>query len=164
MNKLVAVGLAAVLVGSAQEKGLELDLQNGENVVAARLEGTWTARADLNLRLWGRDLGNQEITVSIDRKAIPEDVLKKLAARGRHNLTAYAIGRIKVGGQEHPFLLTGLHGNPHVVWFRERGGDPFGDAESFNVMISPAKEPKHDLLLVGGDFNNQPFSAYGRSK
>jgi hypothetical protein len=34
--------------------------------------------------------------------------------------------------------------------------------ESFNVMIARAKEPANDLLFIGGDFNNQPFSAFKR--
>jgi hypothetical protein len=37
-----------------------------------------------------------------------------------------------------------------------------GDAESFNVMLAVAKESANDLLFIGGDFNNQPFSAYER--
>jgi hypothetical protein len=45
---------------------------------------------------------------------------------------------------------------------RERNGDPHGDGESFNVMLARGKEEQQDLLFVGGDSNNQPFSAYRR--
>ena len=73
-------------------------------------------------------------------------------------------GYLEMSGAKHPFILTTFQGNPHVFYFRERGGDPYGDSESFNVMLAPAKERKNDLLFVGGDFNNQPFVAYARSE
>ena len=65
-------------------------------------------------------------------------------------------------GTVHPFLLIAVHGNPHVLYFRERDGDPMGDGESFNLVLAPAREPASDLLFIGGDFNNQPFAAYDR--
>jgi len=37
-----------------------------------------------------------------------------------------------------------------------------GDAESFNVMLAPARDRRNDLLFIGGDFNNQPFAAFER--
>jgi hypothetical protein len=64
----------------------------------------------------------------------------------------------------HAFILIEMKGNPHVVYFRERDGDPLGDAESFNVMLAVAKDKPSDLLFIGGDFNNQPFTAYERSE
>jgi len=66
--------------------------------------------------------------------------------------------------REHVFILIEHRGNPHVVWFRERGGDPLRDTESFNVMLAVGRERQNDLLFIGGDFNNQPFSAYTRVK
>lgn len=72
-------------------------------------------------------------------------------------------GYMEMGGTKHPFILATFHGNPHIFYFRERGGDPFGDSESFNVMLAPAKDRKNDLLFIGGDFNNQPFRAYARA-
>jgi hypothetical protein len=47
---------------------------------------------------------------------------------------------------------------------RPVGGDPLGDAESFNVMLAVARDGTNDLLFIGGDFNNQPFAAYRRVK
>ena len=37
-----------------------------------------------------------------------------------------------------------------------------GDAESFNLILAPAKDKANDLLFIGGDFNNEPFVAYQR--
>jgi hypothetical protein len=164
MKTLPLAGLAMVLLGAAQEPGIDLDLKNTKNMLAARLEGTWKPRPDLNRRLTGDESRAGELVVVFDAKAVPEPVLRKFGARAKVKLTVYAIGRITLRSQERPFLLTALHGNPHLLWFRERNGDPFGDAESFNLMIAPGKAATEDLLLVGGDFNNQPFSAYGRAK
>lgn len=164
MKTMTAAGLALLLLGAAQEPGVDLDLKNPDNLVARRLEGTWTQREDLTLKLQGTDLAERDVsfTVTVDPQAVPDRILKKLGSKLK--LTVYLMGRIKLKDQEHPFILAGLHGNPHVIWFRERNGDPLGDAESFNLMIAPGKTPKEDLLFVGGDFNNQPFSAFGRAK
>jgi hypothetical protein len=66
--------------------------------------------------------------------------------------------------KDYPFILTQLFGSPHIVYFRERDGDPMGDSESFNVMLAPAENKTNDLLFIGGDFNNQPFKAYERKQ
>ena len=164
MNKLIVAGVATLLLGAAGPQGIDLDLKNSQNIVAMRLEGTWKARADLTLRLHGKEPGIQEITFAIERASVPENVFKKLGGAARSSVTVYAIGRMKLRAVDHPFLLIGLHGNPHLLYFRERNGDPFGDTESFNLMIAPGKEPKEDVLLAGGDFNNQPFSAFTRAR
>ncbi len=67
------------------------------------------------------------------------------------------------GGRRSPFVLTARSGNPHLVYFRPRGGDPLGDAESFNIALVRARTPAADLLFIGGDFNNQRFVAYRRA-
>ena len=64
--------------------------------------------------------------------------------------------------KEHPFVLIEMNGNPHLVYFRERDGDPYGDAESFILSIAPGHASAADLLFIGGDFNNQPFDAWHR--
>jgi hypothetical protein len=69
---------------------------------------------------------------------------------------------VSLMGTDYPFILLNLSGNMTVLWFRERGGDPMGDGESFFVQLAPASEPEQDILLIGGDFNNQPFSALSR--
>ncbi len=67
-------------------------------------------------------------------------------------------------GKDYPFILIELFGNPHIVYFREREGDPMGDTESFNVMPASAKDKPNDLLFIGGDFSREPFAAYERKQ
>lgn len=64
--------------------------------------------------------------------------------------------------ETHPFALVELSGNPHIIFWREKDGDMFGDVESFNVMMARAEEEANDLFFWGGDFNNQPFVAFKR--
>lgn len=167
---IAALGLAALGSVTVQDRQIDLDLTNKENVVASCLAGTWKYHADLTQKLGGDRAGVEgagdakTFTFTMDRTAIPDEELKKLAGRVKVKLTAYAIGRMKMRDQEYPFLLTTLHGNPHVLYFRERKGDPFGDAESFNVMAAKGRDAASDLLFLGGDFNNQPFSALERVK
>ena len=80
------------------------------------------------------------------------------------SFTVYAVGRIEgLRDEEVPFFLTVLYGSPRVIWFRERNKNPFGDAESFNVMLAVGTETENDVMFRGGDFNNQSFTAYERA-
>jgi len=139
-----------------------------ENVVASRLEGRWRVHAELTERLTGRP-GERKRTKEYEFKSDPA-VVEKIPAKynkfldGKHvymaGVMSFRPATDRLG--EHAFLLVELRGNPHLVWFWERDGDPMGDAESFNLVVAPAKDRKNDLLFIGGDFNNQPFSAFER--
>ena len=138
-----------------------------ENVVASRLEGTWVVRRELNLELTGRaGTSGESVADRIEftsddavADAIPQEYDRFLADK-----TVYLAGRMTRGGKSYPFVLVSHRGNPHVVYFRERDGKPMGDAESFNVMLAVASDRKNDLLFIGGDFNNQAFSAFERAE
>jgi len=58
----------------------------------------------------------------------------------------------------YPMVLTTLHGNPKIAFWR----DNWTDTESFNIMLARSSDESQDMLFVGGDFNNQPFSAWKR--
>lgn len=151
--------LLSALTPVAVRLAAELQVRSDkENVVASRLVGQWEPDAELTKRLGG----NAEGTIAF--KSDPT-VATKVPAKYEKFLKDKAIflaGTMTFGGKNQPFVLIEMKGNPYVAWFREQGGDPFGDAESFNVMLAVAKETANDLLFVGGDFNNQPFAAYKR--
>jgi len=162
--RLVA-GVALCLAATA--RCAELRVQpDKENVVASRLEGTWRPHVALTQRLAGRPpkAAGEEPTGTIRFQSDP-DVAADIPAKYRQFLadqTIFLAGRMTARGKVHPFLLIAIHGNPHVLYFRGRDGDPMGDGESFNLILAPAREPASDLLFIGGDFNNQPFAAYER--
>jgi hypothetical protein len=135
------------------------------NVVASRLAGSWKLDPGLTERLRGEVTGPGTMVFVADSDVKAKVPAKFLDAAKREGIAIEIrlAGYLEMGGIKHPFILATFHGNPHVFYFRERGGDPFGDSESFNVMLAPAKERKNDLLFVGGDFNNQPFRAYARA-
>ena len=61
-----------------------------------------------------------------------------------------------------PFFLSTLSGNPHLVYYFV-SAQGFLNGESFNLMMARAEEdPMEDMLFVGGDFNNQGFTAWKR--
>jgi hypothetical protein len=130
-----------------------------ENVVASRIAGEWRVDADLTLRLGGRDPGTTLVIRTTGQ--IPAGLPGKLVEQ-LQKTRIYAAGTLGMRDREHPFVLLERGGNMHVVWFRERGGNPVGDAESMIVALAPARDTANDLLLVGGDFNNQPFTAFQR--
>lgn len=141
-----------------QTNGLEVR-PDPQNVVASALLGAWHLDAAL-----GQRLGNKSKVERLEFKddaSVVAKVPAKIAAKLQEH-RIYLAGIMVLKGKEQPFLLTELTGNPTVVWFRERGGDPLGDAESFTVMLVRAEAKPADLLFVGGDFNNQSFTAFAR--
>lgn len=155
----IAPALAVGLTWGLADVEVEPDK---ENVVASRLAGEWIPDVELTERLAGSTGGLASLSFTSDPEVaarVPEKYEKFLAEK-----RVYMAGVLKFPGKQHPFLLVENSGNPHVVYFRERDGDPMGDAESFNLMLAPAKQPRNDLLLVGGDFNNQPFRAFQRKE
>ena len=139
-----------------------------ENVVASRLEGKWRPQAALTERLTGESKSPQREGPSghLSFESDPS-VAQKIPAQYKkflQNKQIYMAGMMSQRGEVHPFILIEHRGNPHIVYFRERRGAAMGDAESFNVMLAVARDKANDLLFIGGDFNNQPFSAYERVK
>ena len=136
-----------------------------QNVVASRLAGSWKLEPALTERLTGRATAADAIVVVADsevEKKVPQKFLDAAKKEG-FTLEVRMAGYIEMRGAKFPFILSAIHGNPHLFYFRERAGDPFGDSESFNLALVPAKERSNDLLFIGGDFNNQPFRAYTRA-
>jgi hypothetical protein len=135
---------------------------NKENVVASKLEGTWQANAELWKRLNGNDKPEKAI---ISFKSDPT-VAAKIPIKYVQFLDGpiFMAGVMRRDERENHFVITTFNGNTHLFYFRPRGGDPLGDAESFNLFIGVARDSKNDLLFIGGDFNNQPFSAWERVK
>ena len=168
---LATLAVFGVEMATAAARGAEIKVEpDKENVVASRLEGRWQVDPALTKRLTGRERaipaeGAAEGTLSFHSNPA---VAAKIPAKYGEFLAkkrVYMAGTLRISGgkvQEFPFLLIENRGNPHVVIFRERDGNPLGDAESFNVMLAVAKEKVNDLLFTGGDFNNEPFSAYTR--
>lgn len=145
----------ALPLGLTAEIKVEADK---DNVVASKIEGTWEPDDMLTKRVEGASLGAVIFKSDAEvAKLIPAKYNEFLKGK-----RVYLAGRMTLRKQEFPFILIEHKGNPHVVYFQQRGDDPFGDAESFNVMLVVAKDTTKDLLFIGGDFNNQPFSAYQR--
>lgn len=154
------LALAVTLLALVTADGLTV-VDNEHNVTASRLEGEWIADPSLSWRLWADNAGRR------DRFAFRADPdvatrVPERYARMFADHPVYMSGTMTRLGREHPFLLLAIHGNPHVIWFRTEDGDPFGDLESFNLFVARAERREDDVLLVGGDFNNQPFLAYQR--
>ncbi len=138
-----------------------------ENVVAGRLGGKWKLNVELTARLLDAKMAKSMADAFYEFCPAPT-VAAKIPEKYNDFLKdkkLYMAGTLKShhsDGQERPFILLSHKGNPHLVYFRSRGDDPMGDAESFNLVIVPAKDKANDLLFIGGDFNNQPFAAYDR--
>lgn len=156
------------LIPTSTHADATLDLDNKNNVVANLLKGTWMRDIETSEAL---SLGKwyDKVTFSRDQNAIPQRVLDDYGKRYETRII-YAIGMMTLAADgrevELPYLLTAVTGNPNVVWFRERGGDPFGDTERFIVMgfrtDNEAPAGPKDRLFIGGDFNNQAMQPFVR--
>lgn len=159
MRSFYLAGAISIILATSSVASAELKVTpDKDNVVSSRLEGRWKVHETISTRL-GRNQGGL-VEFKADNKivkSIPQEYEQFLADK-----TIYMAGTMNRSDTVHAFILIEHKGNPHVIYFRERDGDPLGDAESFNVMLAVAKDQPNDLLFVGGDFNNQPFTAYAR--
>jgi hypothetical protein len=147
--------------GQGAQSGLHVKTEK-ENVVASRLIGKWKTYASLSERLRGNAVSEEAVEFSEDASVaakVPERYSEFLKAK-----QVYLAGIMTRNEKTYPFILTEHNGNPYLFYFREKNGNPMGDGESFNLILAPAKEKEQDLLFMGGDFNNQPFSAFERVK
>jgi hypothetical protein len=146
------------------------------NVVASRILGSWEPEVPLTTRLTGKaptapnTAGASEVQIA-GRIAFRSDtsvlariprMMSDALLREVPDLKVYLAGYMTIAAREHVFFLTNLKGNMQVLIFLPRGNEPMGNGESFIVQLAIASEPANDILLVGGDFNNQPFSAMKR--
>ena len=65
------------------------------------------------------------------------------------------------GIQENTFILFTMSGNPKIHFF-QKTKDGSLDGGYFDIMMARAEEDDHDIMFIGGDFNQQ-FSAWKRS-
>ncbi len=160
-SALLLVLLAPVCLALALDLRVEPD---ASNVTAGRLEGLWESDSAVAERMGLKpDTSTLEFLPGAEFLAqIPAKFVEALAEFHLYEsgtLISRAEGKVQ---WSRPYLLTIIHGNPHVLMFRARDGDPLGDVESANVFVAPGKEHANDLLLLGGDFSNQPFRPYRR--
>lgn len=156
MNRVAAIVVCMMAIGVAH--GAPADsvavAYDNDNVVANRLAGKWELDRTLSSRLQKTDRGIDALEFSVDEKAvakIPDDYKKLFQGK-----STYLAGMMGLRGKQYPFILIELHGNPHLVWFQERGG------EWVKLFIAVAEDRNNDLMFLGGNFSNQPFCAFHR--
>jgi len=165
MKELLTIGTALLLACSSPLLGQ--DATNGlkvqpdkNNVLANSLVGSWVADSDLNKRL-GKRGKHADLQFASDASVlagVPAKIAKKLST-----FRIYLAGTMTRGDTKHAFLVTELAGNATIFWFAARNGDPMGNAETWNASLVRAEAEQADLMFLGGDFNNQSFTAYKRA-
>ncbi len=124
---------------------------NKENVVASAIDGTWHSEQLNTSVIFEKDV---EILKLLPNKYYPFFKDKVI----------YHAGYVTFESPDKRclFILIEHNGNSHLVYFRPRNNEPYGDAESFNLFIAKGKTSKEDRLFIGGDFNNQSFHEFSR--
>ena len=165
---IVTVAITSYLAPAAAQR-----LMKDRNVVANRLEGKWVLDEALAERLGskGRITGIEFTSDPSVAYSLPDlPFLKKILVSSTIYKTGYMTMSAKEDsssdliGKPLPYILVTWEGNPQVIWFRERGGDPMGDAESNMVSLAVAKDTANDVLFIGDDLNpNSPFIPFSRA-
>ena len=160
---LVPFSLAAVAL-AAPAIVRELRVRPDKNqVVASRLAGAWEPDPALGERL-GTKARMERIEFTPDEgvlATIPAELTEKIA---EERIWQAGTLRFVANGEEKrmPYLFLVHAGNSKVVYYISRHGQDLDDGESMLLTVVPARDTAADLLFVGGDFNNEPFTAYRR--
>ena len=156
---LISVASATFVGGSVPR----LEDPEFKNLVGAHIAGTWTMQSEVTAMLAGPGGGQLGKSMTFKEDASVEKKLAGEAAEFIKKQGVFMSGIMTKSDGDFPFVLTQVAGSPYVFWFRERKGNPMGDSESFFVSIAVGGSKEKDLLFIGGDNDNQAFSAYSRA-
>merc|ERR1711970_1383773 len=128
---------------------------DSENVVATQLAGDWEINADLTAQLWP-DFTSMEVTgVSFtDNPSIVDMLPEEDCGSGPLFMAGEITFNMEGDSVTFPYVLSSIHGNPTIMFW-----GALDEVESFNVMMARAEDKNKDMLFLGGDANNQPFTA-----
>lgn len=159
--------LLSLLVGGSglPDARAELELATTPgHAVATRLEGTWrmdetvSARLDPGMR---GELADSRLVFRDD-----PDVLTLIPAKYEPVFKDRPIrmaGTLKLWtGAVLTFALTEVAGTPTLIWFGERGDDPFGRTGTYRVALAAGRTPAEDLLFLSAGDGAPLFRAYAR--
>lgn len=161
--RFLALAAPLLVAAAAVVQGLRVQPEKGQ-VVSSHLEGVWTIDSQLSTRLGARE-SMTRLEFKVDASVL-DGVPEELAAHFKE-LRIYQAGLLTMteasgSVSKYPYALVVLGGNNHVVMFRSRDGGGLDDTESALVSIASGKSRAQDLLFVGGDFDNQPFTPFQR--
>ena len=141
---------------------------DSENVVSTQLAGDWIINLDLTNQLCLDYMGWVEGSwVSFtNNPGIVESLPEEDCSSWMNDFQLFMSGEMSFtfGNSteeeaiSYPFVLSSLSGNPHLIYWE----DEMTDTESFNLMVARADDRNKDMLFIGGDFNNQAFTAWNR--
>lgn len=142
--------------------------RDSENLIAARLPGSWVLEDAITSRLGALAPGSGAESGRSLRFEADDSVLGSLPGRVVQSvcdLPIYLAGRLSVDdGPEVPFVLTVRHGNPQVLAFQEVDSDhPVPEATLLNVSLAAAADWRSDILLLGGGEPLRSSAAFVRS-
>ena len=175
---LVVWSAALVLADDPPEPGKLGEvtvLEDPQNIVASELMGSWKLDTSLTGRMSGTE--NPDVNAVVFRpneesKARMEAFLLPMLSEMKNQSTVlfaraltsvYLVGEVELSWERgktsvHDFMLIVWRGNPCLILY-----DRAGDIEMNFVGLARDKKGDGDLLLVGGDFNNQSFYVFVRA-
>jgi len=170
---LIIAAFAAVQALDVDEPCVLSIASPNDNVIARRLAGNWTFNKEMTEYMAkngkpGRaedvdktPLEDIFLTFADDPevlKDVPEDHCRFLKANdlGVFLAGSYQIAHIEYGITKHVFVLISSQGVPGIIYWRGN------EAVTNYIMMAPAAESSNDLLFMGEDSAEKPFSALHR--
>ena len=156
------------------EMGRVTIVDDPQCVVASELMGTWVVDNALTLRVSGWE--QKKVSELVFRES--EEARKRMQlylenflesieedrdypAIARALTSVYLVGEMEVTGEGESyvfdFMVVAWRGNTAVLLY-DRGND----IERVNVAIARNLDGDNDLLIIGGDQNNQSFEVFKR--
>lgn len=162
----ILLATASVLVLSTLAFALEeLKVQaDAENVVAARIVGTWKLDAALTRQLDpDRKAGEIASLTFFDNPGVLPGM--QAASDRFKNRQIFGAGILNVDGatQTHTYVLVNHHGNMELVWFTTKENDAIGIVTTKTVHIAVARDKAKDLLFLGGESMRDASEAFDRA-
>ena len=136
---------------------------DAENVVSARIVGTWKLDNTVTRKLDPHSTLPITSTLIISDNASAGVLAGMQAAAPRFvNKQIFAAGIINVDGVTHPYVLTNNDGNMFLVWFTAKDQNPVAEVTTKRIHISVAKDKANDMLFLGGETMRDADAAYDR--
>ncbi|MFT7487201.1 MAG: hypothetical protein ACI9F9_003060 [Candidatus Paceibacteria bacterium] len=161
--------IQSIAIGALVPVGVALSLQvhvepDQNNISAGRLEGIWRSDPAVSTRL---GLDSKELTIEFQTEDRFMKSLSKQVSVQLNEQRIYETGLMvtRQAGKlvsSSPYFLVSRSGDPYLLQLHAEDGVPLGGIDSTHVFVAPGRERHQDLLLLGGDINDEALRPYRR--
>jgi len=136
-------------------------LDDAENLVARRIQGTWKIDMALSNKLDPAAKESADRTYKFTYNAGVMPGLQAAWPRLQKK-PIFSAGICETQGKTHPYLLSSEHGNMLLTIYTGEGTAVVEQSVIFSVAIAIGAKPGHDLLILGPSGGKDPSLMFTR--